>query len=473
VTAAHSRPLRVVELATGGEARDLSRRHVLVTADGELTASPALRLVVTNLRRLPVTLHVTGLPDDVAAELVRSCAGISPGMELQLTAPDGQPDLHVHVGRSEPFADISGIPIGHGVRLRRRGSAMAADDRQASGLGHVFTAATLTAEAFKDLLDLDSSRARRLTELDFCPVSLSSSYAAVETAPALSDTTLVGGGAIGTAIALILRELRATGALTVVDPETFSEENLGAYSLGTIDDAHTKTDKVELVKRALPRITTTTVKATAIEYLQQLEHGAGDWPKLILGAVDSVPARYEIARLHADLTLDGSTGGKAGTTFSLAEARHDGPCLRCFFPKNASGPSVEQRISEFTGLTIERLARGDEPLVDADLEHLAPEQRERLRAQIGKPVCGLARDLGFVSDFAPSVVFVAQAAAALVVGAMLRRQCNPELTVRDVEYDALFGPTPSSVDTRRADAACVCQRESAFISEVRRQRGQT
>jgi hypothetical protein len=66
----------------------------------------------------------------------------------------------------------------------------------------------------------------------------------------------------------------------------------------------------------------------------------------------------------------------------------------------------------------------------------------------------------------PSASFVSQQAAALVVGALIARSNGIAGRLRDLEYDALFGPDNSMVDYRRPDATCSCQMDSAIIERV-------
>lgn len=468
---ARSRPLRVVELASGGSAPDLTQKVVTVSGDADLHTSPAMRLLMTNLRRLPVVLQIHGFPDDVAADLATACAKVAPDLMLRVGRPvaDG---IHVHLGTTSPDADVSAVPCGHGARLRRRGHAFPSTVIEASGLGELFTAAVLTGEAFKDIVGLGSGRARRLETLDLCPVSLTDQFAAVGPPPNLRGFALVGAGAIGTAVVAALGLLDASGELTVVDPQTFADENLGTYTIGTIDDVGA--DKVSLMKAHLPAVTVTPFVGTAIQYVEALEATQGPWPTTVLGALDSIEARHQAARLHAELLLDGSTGGRAGTTLSLSETRWTGPCLRCFYPgTSTSGASVLQQVADATCLPLERLTRGDDALTEDDISELPPEAQALLRPHLGKPVCGLARDLGFGSDFDPSVIFIAQQAAALVVGALVRRHTEPNLEARDVEYDALFGSNPDAVENRRASGDCICQRDKGFHGDLRAARGQT
>ena len=59
-------------------------------------------------------------------------------------------------------------------------------------------------------------------------------------------------------------------------------------------------------------------------------------------------------------------------------------------------------------------------------------------------------------------------AAALVVGALIARQTGIVTGgMRDIEYDALFGPYEDMVAERNARVGCPCRTESALIERVR------
>jgi hypothetical protein len=133
--------------------------------------------------------------------------------------------------------------------------------------------------------------------------------------------------------------------------------------------------------------------------------------------------------------------------------------------------SAEVRLAEATGLPLDRIVQGD-TLTDADLAALGTQQREMLVEYLNEPICGLVRKLGLGADptFRPSAVFVAQQAAALVVGALLRRfqdTSNQTAAARHVQFDALLGPRDGHTVPRRAAASCTCQQDGDLIRKVR------
>jgi len=482
----YSRTLRLAAGTAAQDESDLKARlegsAVLITADPAApVALTTLRVLVANLRRLPVELHINpaggaeALDPQWVAELEELAAGIDTDRGLTVGLPTVA-TVHVHVGASGTGAFVSGLADGHGVRLRPRGHAFSSLVSPGTGLGGVLTGAMLTAEAFKVVVDVLPHRRGSLRSLDFCPVSLGDPNGPALVLSPLRDTALVGCGAIGTAIALILRELGAQGALTLIDPEVFEAPNVTTYSLGDLADAARKIRKVDLLHRELSGLDIGRLQGTARDYITAIEDSAFPMPNIVLGALDSIDARHDIAAIHALHTLDGSTGGPAGTTLSLHEATWTGPCMRCYYPRHRrlKEPTADQLLAVRTGLTLERIARGQDPLTAEELAALLdlnPQDRVILETQVGKAVCGLGKSLGLVGNldsFNPSAAFVAQQAAALVVGALIRG--GTSRPANSLQYDALFGPSYEMTTPRNPQPGCRCQTGRGIHDKVRAHR---
>jgi molybdopterin/thiamine biosynthesis adenylyltransferase len=478
----YSRPLRLAHHSTADAAGLESRLHettIVVTCDDRSYLS-TLSVLLCNLRRLPIVLYMASdsrdALTDVDFETLIGLAGeIDPERPLHIGEPQASPTLRLHVGPNSHCADISAAPDGHGVRLRRRGRAYPSQVAAGTGLGSVLSAAALTAEAFKEIFGVRANRRRFKDSFDFNPVTLRADGPELPLR-VVEDLALIGCGAIGTAIGLIFRESGIEGSLTVVDPQVFEDPNVTTYSLGRRQDAIERVHKTQLLKRELPRMDIHPVRGTAQNYINLLDQGELPMTQTVLGAVDSVDARHQISKVYAPLTLDGSTGGVTGTTVGLVEATRSGPCLRCYFPKlpPATTSSAEQLLSDQSGLDIRLLADGDHVLSADDLKHLPAQSVRLLAPHIGKPICGLASTLGLTGvedSYRPSAAFVSQQAAALAVGALIARTNGMASRLRDLEYDALFGPDNSMIDYRRPDASCSCQTDSAIIERVLDRRG--
>jgi molybdopterin/thiamine biosynthesis adenylyltransferase len=473
----YSRPLKLAHssaAAVAGLEERLHQTTVVVGCDDRSYLS-ALSVLLCNLRRLPIDLIIgSGARaelTDADLEFLTGLAGdIDPGRPIRVGESPASSTLRLYLGPESRRADISAVPDGHGVRLRRPGRAYPSHFNAGTGLGSVLTAAVLTAEAFKEIVGVHALRQRRLDSFDFNPVTLRADGPALPLT-VVDHATLIGAGAIGTAIGLIFREAGIEGSLTVVDDQVFEDPNVATCSLGRWQDAAERLHKTRLLKRELPKMDIQRAEGTAQDYINMLDRGEFVMPQTVFGAVDSIDARHQISKIYAPLTLDGSTGGITGTTIGLAEATPSGPCLRCYFARLPSDttPSAEQRLADETGLNIRLLADGDHILSADDLNHLPAEGARLLAPHVGKPICGLARTLGLTGtedSYRPSASFVSQQAAALVVGALIARSNGIAGRLRDLEYDALFGPDNSMVDYRRPDANCSCQTDSAIIGRV-------
>src|SRR6266498_1322006 len=481
----YSRSILLATTAAGEQADSLRARieasQVHISIDATVPGSRiALHVLAADLRRLPVQLsldpdHGPGrLTNDLIEEAERIAAGIDP--ERPLTIGAAPPNaLHVRVG-VDTGAHIIGAPDGHGNRLRRPGHPFPTVRHAGSGLGAVLTAAMLTGEVFKTVTALRPHAYRRINALDFCPVTLGAPSTLAPEPLHLGRLALVGAGAIGTAIALILDALGAIGVRRVVGRQVFESPNVITYSLGAVKDATAALPKVDIVKTALRYMDVHPVHGTVDHLIAKIDSGEVSMPTTVLGAVDNIEARHDIQRIYADLILDGGTGGRAGTTVGLHEALPTGPCMRCYFPTGTTTSTVEQRLHHATGLPLDRIARGDQPITEQDLRNLPRQGRRLLQQHIGKPVCGLGRLLGLTTvdgdtSYRPSAAFVAQQAASLVVGALIARtHAGSPIPIRQIEYDTLHGPQPDMVEQRRSRADCYCQTNADIIQAVRTQR---
>jgi hypothetical protein len=489
VSTDYSRSLRLGGLAAGVDESTLRERMegswIHLTADGRLpAAAETLEVLVADLRRWPVHLsldpgHGPGrLGDELIRKLVKTATGIDPDRPLHIGDAQSQAPLHLHVGTAPPVGTaVAGVPDGHGARLRHTGHPFPGLNAPGTGLGAVLTAAMLAGEAFKVVAGLSEGKSQATPVVDFCPVLPGEQPGTVSVPlPALEQVLLGGGGAIGTGIALVLDLLQASGELTVVDREVFEKPNVTSYSIGTLADAAALLPKVRLITARLRRIEVTPIHGTIQDSIEAVDAGTLPWPRIVLGGLDSIDARHDLQRLQADLTLDGSTGGPVGTTVALHEALPTGPCLRCYFKTHHTGKSAEQRLHELTGLPLSRIALGQEPLTEQDLEGLEDQQRVLVKQFLGRPVCGLINSAeltgGTDDGFRPSAAFVAQQAACLVVGAWIARSTGlVSGSMRRIEYDTRFGPRPDQmIDHRIPTPRCVCQKDAGLIKLIREAR---
>lgn len=481
----HSRALLLGSRATGRTEPDLRRRleasTVLVTVDREVDGAVlTARVLLTTLRRLPIGLMLApgGLPSSTVDEIAGAVRRIDSRRGLRigdgLRAPDGPCSAHVHIG-VKPVGPgvIRAVPDGYGAHVARNAAAVVRTARSAHPLGSIYTAAMAAAEVFKDVAEVLEGRRVDHGHLTWCPVALSPdlTVAPMQRERLRLDLALAGCGAIGTASALILQELNAEGDILLIDRQRFARENLATYSLGDQRSVRGRPWKVNLVGSHLSRYRVRRLRARVEDLPAMVDRGEVRWPHVVLGGLDSPEARRELQLLWPDRLIDGGTSDTAVALHDVVAG--DGPCLICFFPPRDEDLTIA-RLAEMTGLSADRLARGEDVLTAEELEARTPEQQALLEPMIGRPVCGLARAIGLVDGdaggYQPAVPFVAQQAAAHVIGRLLAIRMGMRPAGNFVEYDALIGPRPDAVDERNAGRHCYCQVKARRIQRVRESR---
>jgi hypothetical protein len=474
--AEHSRALRLAGEASGRSEPALlahlqgSRVQVSVEA-GRADVAQTATVILDTLRRLPIGLTLCEGPfaERHGAVLVGRAEAIDPRRGLSIGG-HGDPGLRIHVGGSAAAADIVAMPERHGGHVAR-GEAALGQTRPASGLGAMSTAALVCGEAFKTLAQVMPSRMSARERISWCPVTLSEDPSATPVLPETHlELAIVGLGAIGTAVTHTLSMLALSGTAMLVDPERFSRENLGTYSLGGIGEAEQGMRKTDLAAAALPRFTTLRYPMPVQALIEQIDAGRAPWPRLVLSGLDSAVARRETQRLWPDRLIDGATGD---TSCGLHDV-HAGSgraCLQCLFAVRTDGPSSAERLSTATGLPAELLRHGDQPLTEAHIDALADAQRRALEAHVGKPICGLADAVGLSAlageDYRPAVPFVAQQAACLVAGRLVATILGVPPQPGFVQYDTLVGPDCRVQEDRRPSPGCFCQQRAEIVSTVR------
>jgi hypothetical protein len=479
----HSRSLLLAATAAGAQPSDLQRRldgsTVVVSLDpalplGLLTA----RVLLTTLRRGPgrLVLERGGLPGREAERLEEAVNAVDGGRPLHVGGPadDGRA-VRIHVGASAPRGVIGIVPDGYGAHVAAASSAVISPARAGNALGAVYTAALGATEAFKHTAGVRPARRVLHRHLKFCPVTLSGdlSRAPDLPGPVTLSLALIGVGAIGTGIALILSELPAEGALLAVDRQQFGLENRGTYAIGTADDAAVRVCKVELVARVLRRFDVCKFPYPLSRLLAAVDAGAVPRPSMVLTALDTPEARREAQRLWPDRLIDGATGD---AMVGIHDHRFgNDPCLRCLFPERHDLPSGTEQLAAELGIAAEVLADGERLLDASDLRGLPEDQQDRLSPMLGRPICGLVRALGLTTadaeGFMPSAPFISLQAACLSVGRLLADVTGAARNGNFVQYDGLIGPQHASVLCMEPSPACYCSARAQTIAAVRARRG--
>ena len=437
----------------------------------------ATRVLLSTLRRGPGTLVLVrvGLAPAFVEMLAEAVEAIDPQRPLGIKGAAAEDvTVHVHVGTDSAIPAVRIVPEGFGAHVAGARTAVIRPRRTANELGAIYTAALGAAEVFKHTARVLVRRRVLHRHLRFCPVSLSSDLAAapdIERDMAL-DLSLMGVGAIGTGIVLLLSELPVEGRLLAADRQRFAAENRGTYSLGGIAEVDEKPWKVDLAARTLAHFDVEPFAGSVAELLRAVDNGTAPWMPTVLTALDTPEARREAQRLWSDRIIDGATGD---TMLGLVDHRADvDPCLMCVFPVDRSGPSGVDTLAQRLGLPVDVLALGDAPLEQAHLDALSDEQRVALTPHLGKPICGLAHTAGLTDldadGYMPSISFVSLQAACLAVARLVGTPPGSSQMANFVQYDALFGPQAATLTTmrRRSDCPCIMRQES--IRRVRTMR---
>lgn len=480
--AEHSRALLFAEGATGRTPSELERRLddslVVISMDSTMPMSTlATRVVLTTLRRGPGELYLSrdGVPSAVVHELEAAVSAVDPDRPLHVTRRlRREASSLLHVGPFSPSGAIRIVPDGYGAHVAGASSAVIRPARQGNALGAIYAAALGTAEVFKHTAGVLRGRRVLHRHLRFCPVALSADLQRVPDLDASLklDLALIGVGAVGTGIAVILGELGAEGTMVAVDRQRFTRENRGTYSLGDANDVAAAPWKVDLARRVLPGFDVTPF-CDAVENLPAaVDAGDVPWARLVLTGLDSPEARRQAQRLWPDRLIDGATGD---TFLGLHDYDHgSAPCMICVFRERRDRPSGVERLARRLGLPAELVARGDALLSREHLIGLTKEQRRLVEPYVGKAICGLARATGLTSadaaGFMPSVPFISLQAACLSVGRLLAHQLDLHPRANLVQYDGLFGPQAATLEHMVPRANCYCQSRARTIASVRAKR---
>jgi hypothetical protein len=475
----HSRALLLASRVAGKPASQLAQRlndSVAVVSVDPLMPSADLtaRVLVTTLRRGPgeIVLVDEKLPRTLVDELVGAAAAIDPTRPLRVSRaiPD-RVTAQVHVGVSAAGHSIRVAPDGYGAHLASIRTAVIRPARPGTQLGAIYAAALSAGEVFKHTARVLTRRRVIHRHLRFCPVTWTTDLAAcrILTGPQQFDLALLGVGAIGTGIVLLLREMDAEGTLLAVDRQRYAPENKGTYSLGGVAEVERSPWKVDVARQNLPRFDVTPFHEPVASLIQAIDDGRSPWPHLVLTALDSEEARRDAQRLWPDRLIDAATGD---TMLGLHDHRHGlDPCMRCLFPVRRDEPSGAERVAEQLGLPVELLAQGDTVLTAEHLAGLTDDQQRKCAPHLGKPVCGLAHAVGLTDldadEFMPSIPFVSLQAACLSVGRLLASQIAVDTRGNFIQYDSLIGPQAASIDAMRVRRDCTCRGRAQTIEKVR------
>lgn len=297
----------------------------------------------------------------------------------------------------------------------------------------------------------------------------------------LPSTLLLGGGAIGNGLVLLLSQLPLRGRLLIMDKQSFGDENHGTCCLFDHADWMGEPKALKLAtwlksRTAMEVDGQPSTIQDALDKGQLMRMGID----LVLNGLDDNPARRAVQRLWPSLLVDGAINSVGATVVSHSLAHHEYACMQCTFVEAVVDEKGVQ--TKATGLSCSSLEGDpnrlltDEDIANAD-EAARPWLYEQQRQ--GKTICstiaaGMAERLGLqlAKGFRPSVPFVATASAAMVVAQMLRSRLWPaERFFHEYQIANLFiGPSTGARLFRLASKSCICTMHRPVIDSVAEQR---
>lgn len=338
-------------------------------------------------------------------------------------------------------------------------------------VGALAAASLGVGEVFKRLLKLRDDKGQLL---DGCVFSLWSYTDEDAPGPALPevldvDLLVAGGGAIGNGVAHLLSRLPLRGRCRILDRQTYGEENWGTCLRLTRAAAH-EPKAVFLTELFAGSLVADPVQCQ-VEELEQ----DPTWrtPPIVLSGFDNVEARHAVQDLWPDLIIDGAIGQRLECQVSAHPWSSPAACMRCLF-KRPAGEQAEVVQQRMTGLAPATLADPTRPLSEVDVAAAAPERREWLAAQIGKPICSVLEAAGLLSSvemesgFRPSVPFVATFSSCMMATELVRHLTTGVVGVEPrFFFSVLWGPQFGDHYPEDRHQDCVCVTRAANIDRVR------
>ncbi len=366
------------------------------------------------------------------------------------------------------------------TRVSSEPLALSSDMQQDNPLAAMLAASLGVMEVFKRVYEIPSEAAPLLGLTQFSLFELSTSPSGLgpplPSDITLPDALLVGAGAIGNAIALLLSQLPVAGRLHIVDKQAFERENLGTCMLLDLISwvGESKAERLAAWLSSNSKLSCTG-EAVLIADASSGEHLPGMAVDLVFNGLDDVQARHDAQLLWPSVLVDGGINaiGVAVVTHRLDQP--SGACLRCTFALQAADERALQ--AQLTGLSVASLDAGlDRQLTELDVEAAAEANRDWLRQRMkaGKTLCATISEaqqsLGvqFAEGFRPSVPFVASAAAALSVAQALKALLFPDAPfVQRFQMESLFiGPETSVSLHTDARSTCECVAHRRIIEQL-------
>lgn len=500
---AASRPLGVAAKLVGENINEESvysktvvltgESEVLSTANGRWCLIDSLMLVTRIAGKIIVVLPSnTG---DLLGEVQGLCSRLWSREPINVVVDDGlnvikDADVVLNIGTRTRIPRNSNCTTinsnGWIARISSRGRSISGEVSQTNPLGSLMAASLGVSEVFKRLFDVSEEVAPVLDTVEFSLYNLG--VAPRDNGPQLPeeiqlpDTLLVGGGAIGNGLVLLMSQLPVRGRVHIVDKEDYEDENLGTCLLteNTGWVGKPKAKRLAEWLRSNRRLDVTADKALIVDAVVK-EPVSNLSIDLVLNGLDDNQARRDSQKLWPAIIVDGSINEVGASVTQQRLSENDMACLKCWFEEEKVDEKIEQ--SKITSLSIDSLNNIDRLLTDSDIEDASPECHEWLRqsARDGKTICSviseasLSNRLGVDVEkgFRPSVPFVASAAAALVMAEAIKALTFPDSGVVGLfQIQSLFmGPESSVSIRRRPSPSCSCVAHRSLIERLWNKRG--
>lgn len=404
--------------------------------------------------------------------------------EAQASLPYADAILNVglHVVPSLPWTSIASN--GWVARVSSGSQDLPPDITQPNPIAALMAASLGVTEVFKRIFGVPSDVAPMLdkaelslfdftTEPNSCGPALPDNIS-------LPDTLLIGGGAIGNGIALLMSQLPLSGKLHIVDKQNYQDENLGTSVL-LAKNGWVGLSKAERLAQWL--LSNSGLDATGeksfINDALATEKVKSMTVDLVLSGLDNVQARHESQLAWPSLMID---GGISETGAAVVQHRLDErglACIRCSF--KLPQQDIHTMQQQLTGLNTSSLANQGRLLTEEDIVEAAPNKQEWLRVKLKekRTICSIVSEAGLQSlgvnaeeGFQPSVPFVATAAAAMVVAEALKALLFPDAPYpqRFVVGNLFLGPESTAKVNRYAEPSCFCVSKRGLINSIRQKR---
>jgi molybdopterin/thiamine biosynthesis adenylyltransferase len=296
------------------------------------------------------------------------------------------------------------------------------------------------------------------------------------TSISLPNTLVLGAGAIGNGLVLLLSQLPLHGRVLLMDKQNFGAENYGTCTL---------LDLAEWIGKPKAKMLANWLRSRSVLEIQDemstietaLDENVFKHPvNLVINGLDDVAARRAVQKLWPSLLVDGGINSAGAAVVTYTPVHRKFACLRC----NFKGPNENAGAlqAKATGLNSSSLEGDPNRLItDEDIAKADEPAREWLREQqrAGQTICstistGMADKLGLAlaKGFRPSVPFVATASAALVIAQVLRNLLWPEQKfIHEFQFSSLFvGASTGARIGRLASPDCECTKNSTVIDAI-------